>query len=421
MIINIKLYKTMRMKIFTLIIGLMTALGAAAQNSGTTGPLNWSYNAATKTLSISGKGAMPDYAFPGGTDRPWYAFRDDMEKITIGNGISTVGKNAFTRCGKVKSIILPTTLTKIEFHGFSFCKALQSIALPAALTEIGSYAFLGCSALTAFKVDAGNAHFTAADGVLYNKAKTRLIYYPLGKTATSFSVPAGVSTIGQYSFDGAAKLQSITLPAGIKTIEFQAFESCTALQSIVLPEGITDISRHTFFGCTALQSIVLPTTLTTIKYSAFTDCTSLKSIRIPSAVTSIGNSAFSGCKALQEVIVGWDVPLSIDANVFERFTLSGVTLRVPKGTKAKYQTAPVWKDFKINETTANQTIDGLRIFAAGGTLCLTLPKAETVHIYNVSGAMVKTLALPAGDHVQPLPSGVYVVRVGERVTKILIK
>ena len=116
MIINIKLYKTMRMKIFTLIMGLMTALGAAAQNSGTTGPLNWSYNAATKTLSISGKGAMPDYK--SGDAQPWKAFRDDMEKITIGNGISTVGENAFTRCRTVKSITLPTTLTKIEFHGY---------------------------------------------------------------------------------------------------------------------------------------------------------------------------------------------------------------------------------------------------------------------------------------------------------------
>ena len=35
--------------------------------------------------------------------------------------------------------------------------------------------------------------------------------------------------------------------------------------------------------------------------------------------------------------------------------------------------------------------------------------------------MVKMLALPAGDHVQPLPSGVYVVRVGERVTKVMVK
>ena len=78
-------------------------------------------------------------------------------------------------------------------------------------------------------------------------------------------------------------------------------------------------------------------------------------------------------------------------------------------------------EIEVLSAVANETIDGLRVYAAGGALHLTLPKAETTHIYNVNGAMVKMLALPSGDHVQPLPSGVYVVRVGERVTKVMVK
>ena len=78
-------------------------------------------------------------------------------------------------------------------------------------------------------------------------------------------------------------------------------------------------------------------------------------------------------------------------------------------------------EVEVLSAVANETIDGLRIFAADGTLHLTLPKAETTHIYNVNGAMVKTLALPSGDHVQPLAPGVYVVRVGEHVTKVMVK
>ena len=78
-------------------------------------------------------------------------------------------------------------------------------------------------------------------------------------------------------------------------------------------------------------------------------------------------------------------------------------------------------EVEVLSAVANETIDGLRIFAADGTLRLTLPSPATAHIYNVNGAMVKMLALPAGDHVQPLPSGVYVVRVGERVTKVMVK
>ena len=78
-------------------------------------------------------------------------------------------------------------------------------------------------------------------------------------------------------------------------------------------------------------------------------------------------------------------------------------------------------EVEVLSAVANETIDGLRIFAADGTLRLTLPSPATAHIYNVNGAMVKTLALPSGDHVLPLPSGVYVVRVGERVTKVMVK
>ena len=78
-------------------------------------------------------------------------------------------------------------------------------------------------------------------------------------------------------------------------------------------------------------------------------------------------------------------------------------------------------EVEVLSAVANETIDGLRIYAAAGALHLTLPSPATAHIYNVNGAMVKMLALPAGDHVQPLPSGVYVVRVGERVTKVMVK
>ena len=78
-------------------------------------------------------------------------------------------------------------------------------------------------------------------------------------------------------------------------------------------------------------------------------------------------------------------------------------------------------EVEVLSAVANETIDGLRIFAADGALHLTLPSPATAHIYNVNGAMVKMLALPAGDHVQPLAPGVYVVRVGEYVTKVMVK
>ena len=76
---------------------------------------------------------------------------------------------------------------------------------------------------------------------------------------------------------------------------------------------------------------------------------------------------------------------------------------------------------QIHSVVANEAIEALRIYAADGALHLALPSPETVYIYGISGAMVKTLTLPAGNHVQPLPPGVYVVRVGEKTEKVMVK
>ncbi len=72
-------------------------------------------------------------------------------------------------------------------------------------------------------------------------------------------------------------------------------------------------------------------------------------------------------------------------------------------------------------STANTVVDGLRVYAFNGELHISLPEAQTVRIYNVSGALVKELDLPAGDTSHPLPMGFYVVRLGTQVKKVIVK
>ena len=58
---------------------------------------------------------------------------------------------------------------------------------------------------------------------------------------------------------------------------------------------------------------------------------------------------------------------------------------------AGYALQNITVPFTFTYTVANETIDGLRVYAAGGALRLTLPKAETVHIYNVGDRSKKQL------------------------------
>ena len=389
----------MKTNIFTLwMMGLLLVpLSAQAQTSGTTGPLQWNYHADTKTLAVTGTGVMPDYTSKD--DQPWKAFRAEIEKITVADGVKTVGKRAFYECSKLTSITLPASVTELGYQAFSKCTALKNIALPSGIKTIRSQAFVNCTALTTFDVDAGNMHFTSADGVLYDKAKTKLIYYPAGKMETTFNVPAGVHDIGSYSFSNCTTLQSITLPTGAKTIGSRAFEGCTALQSIHLPNSISTIGGYAFSSCKALSSIT---------FSA--------------NITKIGSHAFADCTGLKEVTAQWTVPLAVEENIFKKVALSSLTLKVPAGKVQAYKSTPVWKEFAYIVEVANQErIDGLRIYVAHGILYLTLPAPQIVQIYNVNGMAVKILTLGPGEHIEPLAKGIYLVRIGDTVEKILVK
>ncbi|WP_260442375.1 leucine-rich repeat protein [Tannerella forsythia] len=117
---------------------------------------------------------------------------------------------------------------------------------------------------------------------------------------------------------------------------------------------------------------------------------------------------------------------SSDPSIASVDAVTGIVTVYRKGTARITVTANdgsgVTAVCEVTYTVANERVDAsIRVYAHDGALRLTLSNPETVHIYNVDGAMVKTLDLPAGDHIQPLPSGVYFVRVGEKVEKIFVK
>ncbi|WP_315302861.1 leucine-rich repeat protein [Tannerella forsythia] len=193
------------------LIGLITALGAAAQNSGNTGPLRWEYNAGTNTLSITGTGAMPNYAFTD--DQPWKAFQSGIKTVIIGDNVTTIGEHAFAACNALQNVTLGSRVQTIEVSAFGTCQALQSITLPASVTTIGKHAFLNCRVLQ------------------------------------SVSFSDGLTTIGEGAFSDCVVLQSITLPASVTTIGEYAFAFCKALQQVTVawdtPLAVPD---NTFWG-----------------------------------------------------------------------------------------------------------------------------------------------------------------------------
>lgn len=237
--------------------GKTLASGACGQN------LTWELMK-DGTLTISGTGQMDDYSFVEDIYPPWHAMRDSVKRITIEDGVSSIGDAAFFECSNVTQITIAESVTEIGKSAFHTCSGLTELTIPDSVTEIGKEAFDYCTQLRAV------------------------------------TLPTGLTKISESMFRNSG-LTDITIPANVTVIEQSAFYNCDGLTAVTIPEGVTDIDPNAFYHCSALTSVTLPESLTNIADQAFQECTSLKSITIPKNVEKIGTSAFKECTALTEV------------------------------------------------------------------------------------------------------------------------
>ena len=215
-----------------------------------------------------------------------------LASISIPDSVSSIGMSAFERTA-LTSITFPEGITSIPSFAFSNANSLTSVSIPASVSSIGANPFLGTTALTNIAVASSSQSYKSIDGVLFNKEATALLEYPSGKSATSYAIPDGVTSIGDAAFDQVRSLTSIAIPGGATSIGDSTFAGATSLTSIVIPSSVTSIGDSAFAGATSLTSIVIPSSVTSIGDSVFADSTSLASINIPDGITAIGEYLFS--------------------------------------------------------------------------------------------------------------------------------
>jgi hypothetical protein len=232
--------------------------------------------------------------------------------ITIPAGVTEIGVYAFARCSGLTGITIPAGVTPIGIYAFAMCSSLTGITIPAGVTSIDIFAFAGCTGLTSITVNTGNQHYASEGGILYNKAKTTLIQAP-GAISGSYTIPAGVTSIGYGAFAMCTSLTEIIIPAGVTSIGDSAFLRCSSLTSITVDannpyyasEGgiLYNKAKTTLIQAPGAisGSYTIPSGVTEISGGAFLNCTGLTGITIPAGVTSIGDSAFIECTGLASV------------------------------------------------------------------------------------------------------------------------
>ena len=248
------------------------------------------------TLTISGTGAMVDYS--KSSDRPWTDDANEIKDakgiktVVIGNGVTSIGGYAFSYCSGLTSVTIPASVTSIGNYAFSGCSGLTSIEIPSNVTSIGQSAFNRCSGLTSVTIPAG---VTSIGDYVFNDC-SNLATITVETSNTVYNSRNGCNAIIETSSNKLiAGCKNTTIPASVTSIGNYAFYGCSGLTSITIPASVTSIAYSAFFGCSGLISVTIPESVTSIGNYAFRNCSGLTSVTIPESVTSIGRYAFYGC------------------------------------------------------------------------------------------------------------------------------
>lgn len=211
---------------------------------------------------------------------------------------------------ELRSLIVPSTITKINDYAFDWCYSLESVIIPSNVKTIGIGAFSGCSNLK------------------------------------SIELSNGLSEVGMSAFSNCSKLKSIIIPNTVNSIGGQnTFQNCKSLESINLPEGIKTIGFGMFLGCESLTSIHVPNSVTEIGTTAFYGCKKLASVYLGENITTLESMSFANCPELTDLYCYSDKVPTINANSFGDSQINYATLHVPSTALNDYKSADVWNTF----------------------------------------------------------------------------
>lgn len=209
---------------------------------------------------FSNQFVVSDFALYTRDKKKLISYFGKTSKVTIPEGVETIGSKAFVENEDLREIVLPESLCDIEDSAFEYCLNLSHISLPKNVTQISDQCFYGCESLE------------------------------------EVAIFGEVKKIGKEAFEGC-NIKELSLPKFLTEIDDNAFNSNINLEIINLPANVRRIGKSSFAFC-SIKKVYLNDRLEEIGDLCFYDCP-IESIVIPSSVKSIGVNPFIGTTAIE--------------------------------------------------------------------------------------------------------------------------
>lgn len=327
---------------------------------------------------------------------------DEIESVTIPDGIKTIGTSAFADCDMLEGIEFSSTVETIGKETFRNCRGLQTVDIPSTVKKIEEKAFSACPILGTITLHEGlekmGSRFIA--GTVVSE-----IYIPTTVTNSNESFAEtelletvnfgeGITEIPRDMFEENNSLRTLTIPDTVTKIGDDAFCQMKSLESIEFPDNVKELGAYICYQDSKLTKVTFGSGLTAIPSNAFEQCTDLKEVTIPANISSVGNFAFKDCSRLGKVTFNEGLT-SLGSYSFERTAVNDITLPASLQTGGySFKSCASLKSIKFADGTT-KLIEGL--LQESAVESLTIPEGVTeIPTYFCNGCKkLATISLPS--------------------------
>lgn len=243
----------------------------------------------------------------------WYPMGKTLESYVVPDGVTQIGKEAFSYNSTLKKVTLPESCSIVDERAFNATN-IEKIDIPGCM-YINDYAFANCEKLVSVILPEG---IVAIGNYAFESSGI-----------TTLLLPGSVTYVGDYAFAFCDKLTKVVIKEGVGSISNRAFSGCGNLTEIDMPDAYVDLGSNAFTKAVDGDFVVdnylvkasgegvytVPEGVEYVASYAFSELADIKEIIIPDNVKGIGKYCFEN-SGVEKITIGKNVEY-IELNAFE--------------------------------------------------------------------------------------------------------